>query len=305
MELKERISCPLCGSPEIKPFKSGTIDPMQVGSDDFRITDSRYGSLWTFSSCKTCKFVFSNPYVPEESIREFYSQLEDREYSEEAEGRTKNFKTIFKRLKRLKPGKSLLDVGAASGIFLNLAKQEGFEIEGVEPSTFLAEEAQKRYGISMFKGTIEHYKPGRKFTVITLLDIIEHLVNPVAFITTVDNLLEDNGLIVIVTPDVRSLAARLMGKRWWHYRIAHINFFNLPSLRYLLDTYGYEILMKKKYVWNFTLFYVASRIFPSLKKPDKENNALQKLLKKVHLKLPLFDSWEIYARKTGTTNRQQ
>jgi 2-polyprenyl-3-methyl-5-hydroxy-6-metoxy-1,4-benzoquinol methylase len=249
--------------------------------------------------------VFSNPYVPEENITAFYSQLEDREYGTEAEGRSKNFNTIFKRIKRIReggekqgsPDDSLLDIGAAGGIFLDMAREKGYDIDGIEPSEFLVREAEERYAIKLFKGTVEEYveeyKTKKKFSIITLLDILEHLVNPDDFMTKVDGLMKKNGLLVVVTPDVGSLAARLAGKRWWHYRVAHINFFNLASLRYLLEKHGYEIISKKRYIWNFSLFYLITRIFPGL----KEKKSLQKFLKRVHLILPLFDSWEIYATK--------
>jgi 2-polyprenyl-3-methyl-5-hydroxy-6-metoxy-1,4-benzoquinol methylase len=301
MLLKERKTCPLCNSSNISLFKKGTFNPENVTTENFKITDSAYGSLWTFFACKDCRFVFSNPYIPEENITAFYSQLEDREYGTEAEGRSKNFSTIFKRLKRIRDGRakhgshsgSLLDIGAAGGIFLDMARRQGYDIEGIEPSEFLVKEAEKRYGIKLFKGTVEEYKTEKKFSIITLLDIVEHLVNPDDFMTKVDGLIEENGLLVVVTPDVGSLAARLAGKRWWHYRVAHINFFNLASLRCLLEKHGYEIISKKRYVWNFSLFYLITRIFPSL----KEKKSLQKILKRVHLILPLFDSWEIYATK--------
>jgi len=296
MELKQRKTCPLCQSTNIKLFKKGTFDPETLQSDDFKITDSHYGSLWTFFSCCNCRFVFSNPFIPGEHITEFYAQLEDREYSEEAEGRAKNFKTLLKRLKRLKPGNTLLDIGAASGIFLDLAQKEGYHIEGIEPSEYLVKEAEIRCGIHLFKGTMENYsqsKPGKTFSVITLLDIIEHLVEPDDFMTKLDRLIEENGFLVIVTPDISSLAARVTGNRWWHFRIAHINFFNRESLGYLLQKHDYEIILRKRYVWNFSLFYLVTRIFPSL----KHKKSLQKVLKRLHLKLPLFDSWEIYARK--------
>jgi len=303
MQLKERKSCPLCRSESITLFKPGTIDPQSITSDDFKITDSNYGSLWTFYKCRKCRFVFFNPYVPDEDIVEFYAQLKDEEYGSEAEGRSKNFRTLLNRLKRLTPGNTLLDVGAAGGIFVNLAQTFGYEAEGIEPSEFLCAEATKHYGLSLFNGTVESFqreKPDAQYAVVTLLDIIEHLTDPAGFMQAVDALLAENGLLVIVTPDIDSLAARLMGKRWWHYRIAHINFFNLTSLRFLLDKFGYRIEMKKKYVWNFTLFYLLSRLFPGLKNEDKPETTLQKFLKKVHLKLPLFDSWEIYAKKSKT-----
>jgi 2-polyprenyl-3-methyl-5-hydroxy-6-metoxy-1,4-benzoquinol methylase len=293
MDFLKRNNCPLCRSEDIFLFKKGTFDPADLGVENFKITDSRYGSLWTFYRCKSCGFVFFNPYIPSGDIVEFYSQLEDKEYSAEAEGRAKNFKTILHRLETLNPGKTLLDIGAASGIFLDLADRCGYRIEGIEPSAFLVQEAARLFGLKLHNGTVEEFNPGKRYAVVTLLDIIEHLVDPDAFMDSVDNLIEDNGLLVIVTPDVDSLAARLMGKRWWHYRIAHINFFNLKALRRLLDKHNFEIVKKKKYVWNFSLFYLLTRIFPAL----KGKKALQKTLKRLHLKLPLFDSWEIYARK--------
>jgi 2-polyprenyl-3-methyl-5-hydroxy-6-metoxy-1,4-benzoquinol methylase len=303
MELKERNVCPLCQSQRIVLFKKGTFNPETVQTDNFKITDSHYGSLWTFFVCRNCSFVFSNPYIPAKNIVEFYSRLEDREYGSEAEGRSRNFKTVLKRLKRL-PGmtdskKTLLDVGAASGIFLDLAREQGYDITGIEPSLYLVKEGEERYGLQLFAGTIEEYLQrfsGQKFSVITLLDIIEHTVEPDTFMKHVGELLEDGGILVIVTPDIKSFAARVLGKRWWHFRIAHINFFNLKSLGYLLDRHHYEMVLKKKYVWNFSLFYLVTRIFPSL----SHKKSLQKRLKRLHLKLPLFDSWEIYARKRST-----
>ncbi len=90
---------------------------------DFKITDSHYGSRWTFYSCRDCGFVFANPVPDGEAIAGFYATLDDEEYSQEDEGRGRNFSVILKRLGRFAPpGSSLLDVGAASGIFLNLAR---------------------------------------------------------------------------------------------------------------------------------------------------------------------------------------
>ncbi len=294
MELRIRSECPLCSSKNIKRFKKGTFDPEHISSENFNITDSNYGSAWTFFRCRDCRFVFSNPYVPEDKILEFYSGLEDREYNSEAEGRARNFKTILKRLNKIaKPGKTLLDVGAASGIFLHLACRDGYEISGIEPSSFLVEEAERFYGLKLFRGTIEHYRPGKKFAVIALLDILEHLVEPDIFWDKIDNLLEKDGIVVIVTPDINSITARIAGKRWWHYRIAHINFFSLKSILYLLNKHHCEVVLKKRYAWNFSLFYLLTRVFPSF----KNKKALQKILKSINLKLQLFDSWEIYARK--------
>lgn len=294
MKLTEQKCCPLCRSTKIKLFKRGSINPQTLYPENFKITDSQYGSCWNFFICGDCSFVFSNPTLRKEDLVNFYSKLEDEEYSQEAEGRSKNFKTILKRLGKIKKsGNRLLDIGAASGIFLNLARKEGYDIYGIEPSQSLVEEARDKYDISLFCGTLENYPDQKKFAVITLIDIIEHLADPTSFVKLVASRLEKGGILVLVTPDIKSVAARLAGKKWWHYRIAHLNFFNKKSLQILMNKNGLEILKQKRYAWNFSSFYLLSRIFPGL----KNKKSLQKILKRVNLKLQLFDSWEIYARK--------
>jgi 2-polyprenyl-3-methyl-5-hydroxy-6-metoxy-1,4-benzoquinol methylase len=285
--------CPLCQSPKTALFKNGTVAPEKISAVDFKITDSHYGSRWTFFSCRDCGFVFANPAPAKGTIEQFYAALADEEYSQEDEGRGRNFSTILKRLRPfVPPGSLLLDIGAASGIFLNLARNAGYRVTGIEPSAALVVDAEKLYGLKLFCGTVEQFATNEKFAVITLLDVLEHVTDPGALIAVLNGLLAPGGMLVIVTPDIGSLAARIMGGRWWHYRVAHINFFNRCSLRWLLEKNGFAIVLRKRFAWNFSLYYLLTRILPCCKK-----KTLQKPLKKLHCKLQLFDSWEIYAKK--------
>jgi len=293
MNLTPLDRCPLCRGGDIRPFKKGTFDPQTIGAADFRITDSHYGSRWTLFSCRDCAFVFANPLPDGEAIAGFYAALDDQEYSQEDEGRGRNFSVILRRLARFSPpGSLLLDVGAASGIFLNLARRAGYVVEGIEPSARLVADAERLYGLTLFRGSAEQYPAGREFAVITLLDVLEHVTDPNALLGVLERLLAPGGTLVIVTPDIGSLAARLLGGRWWHYRAAHVNFFNRRSLDRLLSAHGFEVALRRRFAWNFSAYYLLTRLLPFLK-----GRALQRPLKKLHLKLQLFDSWEIYARK--------
>lgn len=293
MKLTVVDRCPLCRGERISLFKKGTVVPENIHAADFRITDSHYGSRWTFFSCRDCGFVFANPVPAQAAIAEFYASLADEEYSQEDEGRGRNFTTILKRLRPYtRPGSRLLDVGAASGIFLNLARNDGYQVTGIEPSAALAADAERLFGLKLFCGTVDQFDAVEKFAVITLLDVLEHVTDPVDLLTALNGLLVPGGMLVIVTPDIGSLAARAMGGRWWHYRIAHINFFNRRSLARILEDRGFEIALRKRFAWNFSAYYLLTRLLPFLK-----GKALQKPLKKLHLKLQLRDSWEIYARK--------
>jgi len=295
MEFIRLDRCPLCNSDNLKIFKEGTINTKTISAEDFKITDSTYGSIWDFSKCSSCSFVFSNPRIDEKSLIEFYSQIEDKEYTDEWEGREKNFRTIIKRLKKMNvQGSSLLDIGAASGIFVNLAREEGYTAVGIEPSAQLVNEAKEKFGVDIIKGTVDNFDAREQFDIVTMLDLIEHVNDPEIFLKKVSPLIRKDGVLVIVTPDVNSLAAKFFGNRWWHYRTAHVHFFNLKSLTYLLEKLGFVIEKKHRFAWNFTFFYLATRIFPSLKR----GRTLQKILKRLNLKLQLFDSWEIYARKS-------
>jgi 2-polyprenyl-3-methyl-5-hydroxy-6-metoxy-1,4-benzoquinol methylase len=293
MKLAPVNRCPLCQSPQISLFIKGTIIPESISAADFKITDSHYGSRWTFFSCRNCSFVFANPAPAQGAIAQFYTALADEEYSQEDEGRGRNFSTILRRLRPYAPpGSSLLDVGAASGIFLNLARNAGYRVTGIEPSAALVADAEKLYGLKLFCGTVEQFHCKEKFAVITLLDVLEHMIDPGTFLTVLNGFLAPGGMLVIVTPDIGSLAARIMGGRWWHYRVAHLNFFNRHSLGWLLEKHGFEIALSKRFAWNFSAYYLLTRLLPFLK-----GKALQRPLKKLHLKLQLSDSWEIYARE--------
>jgi 2-polyprenyl-3-methyl-5-hydroxy-6-metoxy-1,4-benzoquinol methylase len=254
MKLLLLDQCPLCLGPRIALFKKGTVDPENIRAGDFKITDSHYGSRWTFFSCRDCGFVFANPAPAKGTIEQFYAALADEEYSQEDEGRGRNFSTILKRLRPfVSPGSLLLDIGAASGIFLNLARKAGYRVTGIEPSAALVADAERLYGLKLFCGTVEQFAAGEKFAVITVLDVLEHVTDPGALLAVLNGLLAPGGLLVIVTPDIGSLAARAMGGRWWHYRVAHVNFFNRRSLRWLLQKNGFSIVLGKRFAWNFSI----------------------------------------------------
>ncbi len=291
----DQKTCPVCGSDASQTIRQATFDPAKLNSDDFRITDNRYGHCWTFKRCRQCRMVYSSPAPQAQDLIRFYSLLDDQEYGAEADGRAKNFRTILETLqKNVRQGSRLLDIGAANGLFVHLARQQGYRADGIEPSLALVKEAQERYGIQLHAQTLETFAAAEPYDVVSLLDLIEHVAEPLVFLERVNRLMSADGLLVIVTPDIDSLAACLFKRRWWHHRIAHINFFPLTTLQLLLERCGFQLQKKRRYAWHFSAFYLVSRLIPARFLPA----GLQKLLKKLNLKVQLFDSWEIYAKKS-------
>lgn len=286
--------CPLCGSKDTEFWKKGNIE--SVGIEEFKITDYQYGKHWELTKCRNCHFIFSNPFPPAE-VKEIYEKVVDPEYVEEEEGRGGNFRSILKNLKKIvEPKGPFLDVGCATGIMMNLAKKEGWDVYGVELSSWAVEEAKRRYGLEIIKGDfLEVDFPENFFQVIALIDIIEHVSKPKETMEKVWRLLRRGGICVVVTPDVMSLTAKIMGEKWWHFRPAHIGFFSKESIFHLLHSKGFEIVKVKRYKWRFSLYYISSRI--KFLKKLAESRFLRPILKRIPIILPLMDSLEIYGRK--------
>jgi len=133
----------------------------------------------------------------------------------------------------------LLDVGCALGDFLLEAKASGWDVEGVEISSFAAQRARER-GLRVTAGRLEELDlPEATFDVITLYDSVEHLTDPIATLAAVRRLLVPGGLVHLVTPNVGGLQARLLGRHWYHYKPGeHLFYFAPRTLRAALEAAG-------------------------------------------------------------------
>jgi len=271
--------------------------PEEFGPEAVKITARDYGRLWTLYRCLDCGHIFANPCPSPLTISRFYQQIIDPDYEAEAAGRSQNFRPILNQLDKSFPVKGrLLDVGAATGIFLSLARQRKWVVTGVEPSSWAVQVAAQKYNLNLIQSTFEEAElPAGHFQVITMIDFIEHIPQPMAAVTKASKLLQKEGMLVMVTPNIKSLMARLAGKRWWHYRPAHLAFFTHSSLNTLLTRGGFHPTKISRYTWTFSLYYLLSR-FESLR-PLWSKPKLALFWKKVRVKLALGDSFIIYATR--------
>lgn len=149
---------------------------------------------------------------------------------------------------------SLLDVGAATGFFVELAQNAGFTAAGVELSDHAAARGRAR-GLDIRTGTLADVSGIHD--AISMLDVIEHVSNPRADIRRAASLLRDDGVLAINTPDAGSLLARLMGVRW-HLVVPpeHLYYFTRAGLRRLLEQEGFEIVLDTTIGKSFTPAYI-------------------------------------------------
>jgi len=103
-------------------------------------------------------------------------------------------------------GKKILDIGCAEGGVLEAFEKQGYDCTGLEYSEHRIEYAKENSpaGIKFIHGNIEEAKLENKFSVILLLDVIEHLENKQSALESIRQALLPDGILVISFPPIRS-----------------------------------------------------------------------------------------------------
>ena len=180
------------------------------------------------------------------------------DYDQDKAAMASTFEAYLALLASGRPGRgALLDVGAATGFFLELARADGWNSRGIEPSHYASRIAKKK-GLAVDCGVVEELTlPDASFDVVTMWDVIEHLPDPRRSLAAVFRLLHPNGTLAVNTPDSGSLLARVLGLRW-HLVVPpeHLVLFSQKSLRLLLEEAGFEVTLVRRIGKRFTIQYV-------------------------------------------------
>lgn len=150
---------------------------------------------------------------------------------------------LLDRLPERLRGGSLLDVGCAYGFLMGVARRRGHEVHGVEPIPRAAAAARAEFGAErIHEGRLDATAfPGRRFDVLTLVDVLEHVPDPEHFLGSVRERLAPGGRMLAVLPDVSSLAARILRARWPYYGGEHLFHWSPHPLRRFLESRGWMV----------------------------------------------------------------
>ena len=166
--------------------------------------------------CKQCGLIYINPRIKPDLILQGYSEGSDEIFVSQAPGRERTFARcldIIERYTQNKRGK-ILDIGAANGSFLFVAKQRGWEISGVEPNVWMCNWAKKHYEVAINPSTLFEQKyPDKSFDVITIWGVLEHVPNPNAVLEECNRILKEEGVLVINYPNIGSWIAKILGRK--------------------------------------------------------------------------------------------
>ena len=132
---------------------------------------------------------------------------------------SREYGRVMRSIKAFKPQMGrLLDFGCGKGKLGSIAKNKGWQVDGVETSIERAAYAKNIYGLDV---STDVYSSGEifpyDFDVITLFHVIEHLEHPQVLLDElIKNNLSKNGLLVIEVPNINSEQSRIAGSKWMH-----------------------------------------------------------------------------------------
>jgi 2-polyprenyl-3-methyl-5-hydroxy-6-metoxy-1,4-benzoquinol methylase len=151
-------------------------------------------------------------------------------------------KRFFKKILKQITGNYLqvLDIGGGTGWIPDVLKKTDkrvsfVQIVDIDPASKGIANAK---GHAYFEGTIEEFTTDKKFDLILMLNLIEHVADPLAVLKKAESLLYPGGIIVVKTPNTNSLDARLYKKTYWGglHCPRHWIIFSEKSFRHLLNS---------------------------------------------------------------------
>jgi len=237
--ISSSLYCPICKKKNISLWSKAF---------DYEYFSSR--DEFAYYYCTDCKTIFIHP-VPFDKIKEIYPSnyysfvnksknivVKIKEWLDK-----KYFRKLLNKLKS--ENINVLDVGGGTGWILDILKKTDKRIKFTQVVDF--DEAAKVFaekkGHAYFKGTIEEFDSALKFDLILLLNLIEHVKDPLEVLIKAESLLTQKGLIVIKTPNTESFDARLFRKKYWGglHCPRHWIIFSEKSFRILIQTTNLKI----------------------------------------------------------------
>lgn len=166
-------------------------------------------------------------------------------------------------IKQLTSGRRLLDVGCATGFFLEAATEDGFDVSGVEFSKIAISFARPDIRGRIVCGDVNALRrqTSDKFDVVTAFDIIEHVQNPANFLAEIRDLVVPGGVLAISSPDTGHFLRYVMGSRWPMLQpMQHTVLFSRRSIVALLERCGFGDVRVETTRKVLTMDYLADQL---------------------------------------------
>ncbi|HEX9696744.1 MAG TPA: class I SAM-dependent methyltransferase [Actinomycetota bacterium] len=217
--------------------------------------------------CRDCALRFAAPRPTPSDLDAVYAKayFDDKGWvgdpTSDSSYMTRCWREVAPLLHRRFPARGrLLDIGCATGAFIAAAARDGWNVAGIEYSVDAAARARDA-GLDVRAGTLAGEPfAGETFDVVGAWHVVEHLIDPVADLRRIRSLTRPGGLLVLETPNDRSIGAKIRGERWAQIRPPeHINFFDRRALARALALAAWHVVSSRTIYKRDTAERIAGR----------------------------------------------
>jgi SAM-dependent methyltransferase len=235
-----------------------------------------------FVKCTACGLVFQTPRFTPDALASYFSSsffIKDSassgstldellgyyDYEEWDDSYKRTARPRLGRIQRFKspPGR-LLEIGTATGSFLDEARRAGFDVRGLDVSATFADMARTRYGVDVEVDFIEDTKlPDAHYDVVCSFGGVSCWRDPLRALQNIRGALKRDGIFVLNHPDVDGVLARLYGARYPEFNHASLTIFSNATMRRALEATQFEVIFSE----NERQYASLGRIVTYLKSP--------------------------------------
>ena len=231
----ERVACLLCGD---------------TGSTVAHTWVCPYPAIpmeFAIAACDGCGFKYTNPRLSREALADYYASQnpysgEEYHAVDEVRGRYDEFLDSLAEA-GVRQGR-MLEIGCDKGQLLKIARERGFEVEGLEPSAS-ARIAREQFGLDVKQGMFDSQPyEDDSFDAVVLLDVLEHISDPLQSLQKVHRILKPGGLVLVKVPNVRreyGLYPRIRGGALGFGAHEHLSHFSQATLADAYQRAGLEV----------------------------------------------------------------
>lgn len=296
------VNCNLCGSTHYTILSHGRDLLLNLPGEFYLV------------QCCDCGLIYQNPQLSPQALARHYPDNYTC-YRHEKSAEAPLLDQISDRiatqrrcnhLEKYHPTQGiLLDVGCATGLFLKAMRERHWLVAGVELSAYATQYARQQFGLDVRNGTVEQANfPDHLFDVVTMWDVLEHVIDPKESLREVARILKPNGLLALSLPNPVCIEAKLFQETWvgWD-QPRHLHLFSPPVLqRYFAET-GFELIQIDSWGGRLGLslmsvdFWLKSRGVS-----EAQSKRLTQLIYNWPLRLLTWPFYRLAEKKNQTTN---
>ena len=301
MTIIDNYKCPnhVCdGKIKIKYFS----DDLDYKKINFSCTTDTYVKPSIYE-CAKCKIIFSELIfkMDKNQIEKTYQDVADNKYISQIRFKKYYFEKLISKISKfINKEMNVLEIGSYYGVLGSVLKDKVKNYSGLELSTHGSNYAKNKFNLNIYNETIEnHLKKNIKYDLVIMADVIEHFNDPFKVLSQINELLNQNGKLILTTFNIDSMYAKITGKNY-HWLIPfHIVFFSNKTLEMFGKNNNLKlvkILNDPRYVSFGYLIEKLILIFPRLSFIFKFLAKI-KLLKNINVKVDLKDLKIYYFEK--------